>query len=359
MGEGEYWAASMYRDADGRFNVFIVQPLGKAAPEIIFQTDIGVVPHSLRWSPDGQYLFFTVYDRESELTQAIYLYDRTNRQLKSFDVQQMTGTQGRVWQADWSPQALSRQLAFTLCLPMDAFECTLWLADMAGGTAALLKAQREAWLWDPAGKSLIFEGNFGAAISFDVQTLTEEELPFNRSQVSQGARVLGFFPNLDGRLIKLPNDDTWSYFLISEDGTQETLLFQTPQDWGGELFQPPMLSPNGRQIGLNFYFPTDQPAFMAGSLDHLPLTAPTEPDPKRGLLLLWSPDERIQVTLVGEAQRSDGGGFSLGFYDAQTGDLLNSYQPPAPFDLFAWLGSSSFGDIQHYYFSTFDTVWIP
>ncbi len=171
-------------------------------------------------------------------------------------------------------------------------------------------------------------------------------------------RLFGYFTNVGGYLFSRPNaDETWDLFLISETGSQETLLFQTPRGWKDELIEPPMLAPDGRQIGVNFYNEAEEPTLVIGSLEQLPLQVPAAPDPQRGVVLLWLPDNSIYVTLV--ALQGVSGPCSLAFFEAQTGDLLQRYQPPAPFELTQWPGSSSFGGIQLHYFSAFDSVWIP
>jgi WD40 repeat protein len=361
VGGGAYWVASGFREADGRFSVFIVKPLSEAEPETIFRAESGDIPYNLHWSPDGQYLFFTVNHGEERLTQSFYLYDQVNRQLQSFDFQQMTGKQGNAWKADWSPDAQSRQLAFSLCAT-GLKDCSLWLADLTHGTAVQLKDQNEEWIWDTEGKALLFEESMDAPVRFDLQTMTEEKLAMpSRTQLNpEGGnwRLFGFFPNVGGYLVSRPNaDETREIYLISPTGSQETLLFQTPQGWNNELIQPPLLSPDGRQIGLNFYSEAEEPTLIIGSLEQLPLQVPSAPEPQRGLVLQWSPDNSIYVTLV--ALQGVTEPCSLRFYDAQTGDLLQEYEPPAPFELSQWPGSSTFGGIQRHFYFGFDSVWIP
>lgn len=361
LGGGEYWAASINREADGRFSIFIVQPLAEATPETIFRTESGDTPYSLHWSPDGQYLFFTVYRGEGRKVQAFYLYDRVNRLLQSFDFQQMTGRQGVVDNPDWSPDVQSRQLGFSLCADMFK-DCTLWLADFTQGTAVQLKDQGEDWIWDTVGESMLFEKQMlNAPVRFYLETLTEQELPglsFSKLNPDGGNwRLYGYFPNLNGYLISRPNtDDTWDFYLLSETGSQETFLFQAPQGWSSELIQPPLLSPDGKQVGFNFYSFEEEPTVVIGSLEQLPLQVPATPDPQRGLLLLWSPDNSIYVTLA--AIEGVTNPASMAFYDAQSGSLLKTYQPPAPFEMALWPGSSSFGNLQRHYFYGFDSVWI-
>lgn len=368
LGGGAYWVASMYREENGQFTVFIVQPLSDVAPETIFLSESGEIPDNLHWSFDGQYLFFTAHTGEDRLIQAFYLYDRVNEKLQRFDFQQLTGRQGVVVRVDWSPDTQTSQLGFTLCA--DLFkECTLWLADLAQGTTVQLKDQGEDWIWDMDGKAMVFEKEMmKAPVRFNLQTMTEVELPMpsptqlvpsGQTIQNKGMwRIFGFFPNLGGYLISRVNpDETWDFLLIPESGSQETLLFQTPQGWNGELIQPPVLSPDGRQIGFNFFSGQEESTLVIGSMEHLPLQVPATPDPQRGLVLLWSPDSSIYATMVDPLSGIDSS--SLGFYEAQTGSMLQVYKPPAPFKFYVLPGSREFGNIQRYYFYGFDSVWVP
>ena len=355
-GGGEYWIASTYRDTDGRFNAFITRPLVDAAPEIIFRTEAGYYLSSLVWSPDGQYLVFT--DGNGDLTRAFYVYDRLSRQLQTFDLNQMTGKPGMVSYVAWSPDVQSRQLAFNLGdSPMEG---SPWLANILQGEASPINFPNSTWLWEPGGQSLIFLA-WDAITRFDLSSMTGEELILPTQIVELGGtgrlQVAGFFPNLDGFLTSVTTmDGTRSYTLISEDGSQETVLFQTGQGWIGGLDSQPLLSPDGNQIGLNFSGQGDNTGFVTSRLDQLPLVIPAVPELNSGVILLWSPDSSVYVTRIAD---SESGPFSLGFYDAQTGSLLRTYQPSSPF-LLQMSRHSIFGMmIPTKWYEYFASVWIP
>ena len=355
-GGGEYWIASTYRDTDGRDNAFITRPLVDAAPEIIFRTEAGYYLSSLVWSPDGQYLVFTDGDNGG-LTRAFYVYDQVARQLQTFDLQQVTGKPGSVSYIAWSPDVQSRQLAFNLCdSPM---ECSPWLANILQGEASPINFPNSTWLWEPGGKALIFLAR-DAITRFDLASSTGEELtpPTQSLLVGNGVlRVAGFFPNLNGFVTSVNAEDgTRSYTLISEDGSQETLLFQVDQGWIGQLDSLPLLSPDGKQIGFNFSGQDDSTAFISSRLDQLPLEIPAAPALNDGVLLLWSLDNSVYVTRIAD---SENGPFSLGFYDAQTGSLLRTYQPSSPFELLMSRDSKYEGILPFRWYSYFDSVWIP
>ncbi len=355
-GGGEYWVASALRATDGSPSlVFITRPLIDAVPEIIFEADPGVFLRSLRWSPDGQYLLFTDYGEN--FTHTFYLYDRISRQLQTFDLQAMIGTPGWIRQIAWSPDPQSGQLAFSLCASLMQ-ECAHWLVNIFQGQATPLNIQDAPWFWEPGGKSMIFVG-WNEITRLELAGMTTEKLtsPTQSVLFGEGAmlRVAGFFPNLGGFLTtQVSMDGAQSYLLISEDASQESLLFQTEQGWAGELCTQPLLSPDGKQIGLNFSLPEYTNASVIGGMDQLPLEAPTTPN--GNLVLLWSPDSSVYVTRIAVTET---GPFSLGFYDAQTGSLLRTYQPPAPFDLDMVADSSSVGMLQLSSYSYFDSVWIP
>jgi hypothetical protein len=270
----------------------------------------------------------------------------------------MSGADGWVWRAAWSPEPQSGKLAFTLCA--SHFDCSLWIADIFQGKANQLKDQPEGWTWGLDGKSLIFEeGLMKEPIRFDLQNLAEEKMPSpTRSQMGQTAtsfRGFGYFQNLDKFLISRNNDDgTSSYFLISPDGSQETLLFQVDSGRIGDLVTPPYLSPDDKQIAFNFTDSSSEPLLVTGSLEQLPLQVPDAPDSGRGLLLKWSPDNHLYITQID--QQANGKPFSLGIFDTETGNLLTNYQPQPPFSLYLYADYSSSGG---FVYSGFDSIWIP
>jgi Tol biopolymer transport system component len=360
MGGGSYWIASMNRETDGSFTVWITRPLEDAAPEIIYRSESGYVPRGLSWSPDGQYLAFTIYHGEDPLTQVFYLYDRASKEMRTFDLQQMTGKQGWVWQIDWSPDAASGQLAFSL-QEGGMQNTTLWLADMRQGTASLVKDQNLYWSWEASGKAIILQELWKEPIRVNLQTLAEEKLSMpTRTQLSGGAnrfRFYGYILSLKEFLVSRTGEDgKQSFFLISSDGSQERLLFEGDMALFSELAQLPYLSPDGKQIALNFSTVSHEPILLTGSLDQLPLKAPAAADPKHGLLLLWSPDSRIYASRI--SQQSDNGPFSLGFFDAASGAQLYTYQAQPPFSLEMAADFSSAG-IDHSFYSSFDSIWMP
>jgi dipeptidyl aminopeptidase/acylaminoacyl peptidase len=355
-GGGEYWIASTNRDTQEPYYVFITRPLVDAAPEIIFEAEAGYYPKSLYWSPDGQYLVFTDGDNGG-LTRAFYVYDRVSRQLQTFDLQQLTGKPGSVDNIAWSPDTQSRQLAFNLCDSL--FQCSPWLANILQGEASPINFPNSTWLWEPSGKSLIFSAQ-DAITRFDLSSMTGEELtlPTQSLLVENGRlRVAGFFPNLNGFLTSVTEmDGTRSYTLISGDGSQETLLFQADQGWVGQMESHPLLSPDGKQIGFNFSGQDDSTSFISSRLDQLPLKIPAASDLNDGVMLLWSPDNSVYVTRIA---LSENGPFSLGFYDAQTGSLLRTYEPSSPFHLLMSRDSKFEGILPIRRYSYFDSVWIP
>ncbi len=358
LGGGEYWAASTYREANGRDTAFIIRPLSGAAPEVIFRSEAGYFLHSFRWSPDGQYLVFT--DRNESSTRSFYLYNRTNRQIQTIDLLQMTGAPGFVQRIAWSPDPQSGQLAFNLC-NSSMMNCQTWLADIFQGKASQINIENEFWSWGPGGKYMIFESR-EETTRFDIQMMTGEKVAWPTQSQQFGSLavrllVFGFFPELGGFLTSQNNgDQTRSYILFSEDGSQERLLFQTNPEWRRDLILLPLLSPDGSRLALNFTDGTDETVIVTGSLDQLPFPIPAEPAPTDDLVLIWSPDSTVYVTRI---LLSPEGPFSLGFYDAQTGELVHTYQPPPPFDLRLWADSSwgRLGAFQTH--SYFDSIWIP